>query len=253
MIYTVAQEKGGVGKTTTAANVAVALSRRGHKVLAVDADPRFALTRQLGIATAELQRSLVEVLAGQAEAREAIVGDVHGIDVLPATRRLDGLEMSLVTEVGRETFLRDALEPVADDYDDIVIDTPPNLGMLTVNALTAADVVLAPISVEDEGSAQGIAELRATLVKLERLRGDQPKLVTLLTRWQTGRVMTETIEGAIASLGLEPAARIPARTIVHQAGVERVPLIVSAPTSSPAMAYIDLTDSLLQTAEVLVG
>jgi chromosome partitioning protein len=251
VIYTVAQEKGGVGKTTTAINVAAALARRGRNVLAIDADPRFALTRQLGLTTANLAVSLVEVLAGQVDARAAIVAEVHGIDVLPTTRRLDGVEMSLVTEVGRETFLRDALDSVAGDYDDIVIDTPPNLGMLTVNALMIADVVLAPISVEDEGSAQGVAELRATLTKLERLRGTQPELVVLLTRYQAGRVMTDTVERTIESLGFEPAARIPARTIVHQAGVERVPLVLSAPTSSPAVAYIDLADSLIETREAL--
>jgi chromosome partitioning protein len=249
VIYTVAQEKGGVGKTTTAMNVAASLAASGRRVLAVDTDPRFALTRQLGIATADLALSLVEVLAGQVPAADAVVTDVHGFDVLPATRRLDGVEMSLVAEVGRETFLREALAPIAESYDAIVVDTPPNLGMLTVNALMVADVVLAPVSVEDEGSAQGVAELRATLTKLERLRGDQPRLVVFLTRYQDGRVMTEVIESAVRGLGLEPAARIPNRTLIPQAAVERRPFVLSAPTSEPGAAYLDLAKMLADEAE----
>src|SRR4051812_34029588 len=101
-------------------NVAAALAASGRKVLAIDCDPRFALTRQLGISTADLAVSLVEVLAGQVPAADAVVTGVHGFDVLPATRRLDGVEMSLVAEVGRETFLREALGPIRGDYDAIV-------------------------------------------------------------------------------------------------------------------------------------
>ena len=103
-------------------------------------------------------------------------------------------------------------------YDDVVVDTPPNLGLLTVNALLPADVVLAPVSAEDEGSAQGLAELNATFAKLEDLRGSsQPRLVVLITRWQEGRLMAQAVEEAVAGRGFAIAARIPAHAAV-QAG-----------------------------------
>lgn len=128
MVSVVANQKGGVGKTTTAVNVGVLLARQGQRVLIVDADPQFALTRQLGLEERSLGVNLVDVLAGRATAADAIVADVHGVDVVAGARELAGVEMSLVGELGRERFLRDALEPVLANYDQIVIDTPPNLG-----------------------------------------------------------------------------------------------------------------------------
>ena len=139
MIVTVAQEKGGVGKTATAKNLAAVAARGGERVLVIDADPQFALTRQLGIRTGELAVSLVDVLSGRVEAADAIVRDVCSLDVLPSARELRSVELALAGEVGRETFLRAALEPIRERYELIVIDTPPNLGLLTVNALLVAD------------------------------------------------------------------------------------------------------------------
>ena len=166
---TIANQKGGVGKTTTAINIGVLLAREGLRTLVVDTDPQCALTRQLGLGERSLGVNLVDVLAGRALAQDAIVTGVHGVDVIPAARELAGVEMSLVGELGRERFLRDALEPVLDDYDQVVIDTPPNLGLLTVNALVCADRVIAPVSAEDEGAVHGILELKGTIAKLERL------------------------------------------------------------------------------------
>ena len=157
MMFVIAQQKGGVGKTTTAANLGVLLSRQGRRVLVVDTDPQSALTRQLGLEVRALHVNLVDVLAGRAASADAIVADVHGLDVIPAARELAGVEMSLVGELGRELFLRDALEPLRDAYEHVVIDTPPNLGLLTVNALVCADRVLAPVSAEDEASLHGEA------------------------------------------------------------------------------------------------
>ncbi len=246
-VTVVANQKGGVGKTTTAANVGVALALRGHRVLVVDADPRFALTRQLGLQDRTLGVNLVGAFAGGAGAGDAIVAGVHGLDAIAGARELAGVEMSLVGELGRERFLYEALEPVLGDYDHVVIDTPPNLGLLTVNALVCADRVLAPVSGEDEASLHGIFELQQTIAKLaERLAVTAPHLVAVLTRWQRQRISSRETEAALVAAQLAPIGRIPSRSaLIARAAARKVPLSLGEPDNSPAIAYGTLAESIV--------
>jgi chromosome partitioning protein len=245
-VTVVANQKGGVGKTTTAINVAVLLARAGRRVLAVDTDPQFSLTRQLGIEARSLGVNLVDVLAGRADVRNAIVGDVHGADVLPGAPQLAGVEMALVGELGRERFLLDALGPVRDSYDAIVIDTPPNLGLLTINALVCAQQVLAPVSAEDEASVHGVMELRGTIKRLtERLATPAPELIVVLTRWQPSRISCRAIEERLIDVELAPTARVRTRSAsIARAAATRVPLVVSDPDGSAAIGYARLIEQL---------
>jgi len=246
-VIAVANQKGGVGKTTTAVNFGVLLARAARRrVLIVDSDPQGTLTRQLGIEVRALGVNLVDVLAGRAGGQDAIVSGVHGVDVIPGARDLAGVEMSLVGEVARERFLEDALEPLLERYDDVVIDTPPNLGLLTVNALACADRVLAPVSCEDEASVHGLLELQLTISRLvDRLGATAPEVYVVLTRWQPWRRSCRLVEEALAGCRSWPAARIRSRSgALADAAARQVPLAVSAPDNAVTLGYLALAGEL---------
>ena len=165
-IIAVTNQKGGVGKTTTAVNLSACLAAKGKRVLLVDIDPQGNATRGLGKAGAG-ENTVYDVLIGNAEAREAILSTGYGtLDLIPTAIELAGAEIELVGVENREMLLKDALQSVRGDYDAILIDCPPSLSLLTINALTAADSVLIPIQCEYY-ALEGLGQLMNT-VKLMR-------------------------------------------------------------------------------------
>jgi chromosome partitioning protein len=163
-VISIASQKGGVGKTTTAINLGACLAQENKRILIVDIDPQGNATSGLGINGNDQRLSTYEVLIGQSEVREAVKPTALAtLDLLPAGQRLSGAEVELVGMMARETRLKTCLAKVTADYDYILIDSPPSLGMLTINSLTASDSVLIPLQCEYlalEGLTQLIGAIR---------------------------------------------------------------------------------------------
>jgi chromosome partitioning protein len=167
-VIAVANQKGGVAKTTSVASLGVALAELGRRVLLVDLDPQACLTFSLGLDPESLEISVHDVLLGRVSPGMAVQSTEDGPDILPSTIDLAGCEAILLTKTGREHALRLALEDLPDSYDDILIDCPPSLGVLTINALTAADAVLVPLQCETL-SHRGVGQLLDTVHDVQRL------------------------------------------------------------------------------------
>lgn len=148
-IIAIANQKGGVGKTTTSVNLSACLAEAGKKVLLVDLDPQGNTTSGLGIEKNELEKTVYEVISGELDIREGIIEDLfENLSLLPANRNLAGAEIELITTENMQYIMKEKLEDIREEYDFIILDCPPALGMLTVNAMTAADSVLVPIQCE---------------------------------------------------------------------------------------------------------
>src|SRR6478752_8672788 len=147
-VVAVANQKGGVAKTTTVASLGAALAEQGQKVLLVDLDPQACLTFSLGIDPEDLDASIHHVLTKGMDPAEAIIETDDGVDLLPATIELARAEADLLTRTGREYVIRTVVEELDDDYDWVLLDCPPSLGVLTVAALTAATAVVIPLQCE---------------------------------------------------------------------------------------------------------
>ncbi len=179
-VVAVANQKGGVGKTTTCVNLAASLAASGKRVLLVDLDPQGNATTGSGIDTRQLSATACDVLLGDADADEAIVAaEACGYDLLPADSDLTAAEVRLLQEIGREFRLRRALEDVRGDYDFIYVDCPPSLNMLTVNALTAADGVLIPIQCEYY-ALEGLSSLLETVKQVRNAVNSRLRIEGLL-------------------------------------------------------------------------
>lgn len=204
-IISVANQKGGVGKTTTAVNLSAALAVMEFKVLLVDADPQANASSGLGINSDQLEKSAYECFMGRADVNECIVKtDTPNLSLLPTRIDLVGAEVELVNEKSREYFVQRALEPVRDQYDFIIIDCSPSLGLITVNALTASDSVIIPIQSEYfalEGLGKLLNTVRIVQTRLNPKLNIEGLLITMYdSRLRLARQVVEDVRAHFKNL-----------------------------------------------------
>ncbi len=183
-----ANQKGGVGKTTSAINVSVCMARAGKKVLLIDSDPQGNATSGVGINKRNTSITLYDLLIGRNKASEAIQKTKYeGLFIIPAGINLVGAELELVDEPNREYRLAMALEPIVKDFDYLIIDSPPSLGLIAVNALVASDGVVIPMLC-DYFSLEGLSQLLVTLKQIKRLYNNELELLGIMLNMYDGRL-----------------------------------------------------------------
>jgi chromosome partitioning protein len=248
-VLALCNQKGGVGKTTSTINLGAALAEFGRRVLLVDFDPQGALSVGLGVQPHQLESTTYNLLMERAVNIEDVLlkTSVPGMDLLPSNIDLSAAEVQLVNEVAREQTLARALAPVRGDYDFILIDCQPSLGLLTVNALTASDGVIIPLECEFF-SLRGVALLIDTIDKVQQRLNPELRLEGILATMYDGRTLhgREVFGRVLEAFGDKVFDTVITRTVrFPETTVAGEPITTWAPTSNGAVAYRELAMEVL--------
>ncbi|WP_157800926.1 ParA family protein [Bacillus solitudinis] len=247
-IIAVANQKGGVGKTTTAVNLSACLAYIGKKVLLVDIDPQGNATSGVGVEKGDVDECVYDLLVEDIEAQTVIrQTSVENLDVLPSTIQLSGAEIELVSTISREVRLKRALSSISGNYDYIFIDCPPSLGLLTINALTAADSVLIPVQCEYyalEGLSQLLNTVRLVQKHLNTDLAIEGVLLTMLdARTNLGIQVIDEVKKYFREKVFDTI--IPRNVRLGEAPSHGKPIIIYDAKSRGAEVYVDLAKEVV--------
>lgn len=252
-VIALCNQKGGVGKTTTTINLGASLAEYGRKVLLVDFDPQGALSAGLGIVSHDVPTIYDLLLGGEKDIHNVIQASrVPNLDVLPANIDLSAAEVHLVNEVARETILSRVLRPVLNDYDVIMIDCQPSLGLLTVNALTASHGVLIPLGLE-YFALRGVALLVETIEKVRDRLNPAIELDGIFGTMYDSRTLhsREVLDRLVETFGDKVLHSVISRTVKFpDASVAAEPITIFAPEHKAAESYRELARELIQRGSI---
>lgn len=248
-IIAIANQKGGVGKTTTSINITAALAVRNKKVLLIDADPQGNATSGFGINKNEVENTVYELLIGECSIRDCIIKNVvENVSIIASNVNLSAAEMDLRDEKRKEFILRNEIDYIRDDYDFIIIDCPPSLNLLTINAMTTSDSVMVPIQCEYY-ALEGLSQLIFTinLVK-ERLNPDLEFEGAVFTMYDSRtNLSAEVVQNVKQNLDKKIFNTVIPRNIrLAEAPSFGMPINLYDPKSTGAEAYLSLADELLE-------
>lgn len=247
-IIAVANQKGGVGKTTTNVNLGACLARLGKRVLTVDIDPQGNTTSGLGIEKETLETSVYEVMIDNVPIRQGIVHTmVEGLDLLPSNINLVGAEIEMTSMIAREHILKGCLEEVRSEYDFVLIDCPPSLGLLTLNALTAADKVLVPIQCEFF-ALEGLSQLINTVgLVSQRLNPSLSMEGVVMTMYDPRTNLSQQVVAEVKKYFQSKVYQtmIPRNVRLGEAPSFGLPIMIYDPNCSGAKAYMSLAQEVI--------
>jgi chromosome partitioning protein len=251
-ILAIANQKGGVGKTTTSVNLAAGLAKLGQRVLLVDLDPQGNATMGSGIDKRTLKTTVYQVLIGMSDAEETTVwAEAAGYHLLPANRELAGAEIDLIDFEQRETRLKDALAAVDDQYDFVLVDAPPALSLLTLNALCAAHGVVIPMQCE-YFALEGLSDLVATIKKVHANLNSNLKVIGLLrVMFDPRMTLSQQVSAQLEQHFGDKVFRtvIPRNVRLAEAPSHGLPGVVFDPASRGAKAYLEFGAEMVERAK----
>ncbi|WP_368653492.1 ParA family protein [Ornithinibacillus sp. 4-3] len=252
-IIAVANQKGGVGKTTSSVNLSACLALLGKKVLIVDIDPQGNATSGVGINKGDMDNCIYNILVEDLPAEEVCVSTaVEGLDIIPATIQLAGAEIELVPTISREIRLKRALDHIKNNYDYIIVDCPPSLGLLTINALTASDSVIIPVQCEFyalEGLSQLLNTIRLVQKHLNKSLMIEGVLLTMLdARTNLGIQVIEEVKKYFQDKVYRSI--IPRNIRLGEAPSHGKPIIIYDPRSKGAEVYLELAKEVIESEKV---